>query len=105
VQALGARAGRLNDDAAAARMTEIRNGLASTYFAWYGPTTAGNPAYYRVQGPALWVEFAPQGGGGPGAGGLGLGGALTTDHVHSNYRDPTNEYGSRWSGQQADASQ
>jgi hypothetical protein len=90
----------LDDQHAAARMAEIRNDLANTYFAWYGPTAAGSASYYRVQGPTLWIEFAPQGGGG-----LGLGGALTLDHVHSIYRDPTNEYGSKWTGQQADASQ
>jgi hypothetical protein len=92
----------LNDVSAAARMAQIQSDLADTYFAWYGPTTPGNPAYYRVQGPTLWIEFAPQGGGGGGTG-LGIGGTLTTDHVHSIYRDPTNEYGSQWTGQQTDA--
>jgi hypothetical protein len=87
--------GLLDEEDAVARMSEIQANLADTYFAWYGPTTAGSAADFRVQGPTLWIEFSPQGGGG-GAGGLGLGGAATTNHVHAIYRDPTNEYGARW---------
>jgi hypothetical protein len=97
---IGVYLNTLNARDAAARVAEVRSSLADTYFAWYGPTAAGSAAYYRVQGPGVWIEFSPQGGGG---GGLGLGGAATLDHVHSIYRDPTNEYGSKWSGQQADA--
>ena len=86
----------LNEEDAAVRMAEVRNNLADTYLAWYGPTTSGSAAYFRIQGPTLWIEFSPQGGGGPGGGGLGLGGAATANHVHSIYRDPTNEYGAKW---------
>jgi hypothetical protein len=84
-----------NDQSAAAKMTEVKNNLADTYFAWYGPTTNGSASYYRIQGPTLWIEFSPQGGGGTG---IGLGGALTANHVHAIYRDPTNEYGAKWAG-------
>jgi hypothetical protein len=85
---IGVYLNTLNAQDAAARVAEVRSSLADTYFAWYGPTTPGNPAYYRVQGPTLWIEFSPQGGGG---GGLGLGGAATLDHVHSIYpARPTN---------------
>jgi hypothetical protein len=70
--------------------------LADTSFAWYGPTTSGSAAYFRIQGPTLWIEFSPQGGGGPGRSGLGLGGAATANHIHSIYRDLTNEYGAKW---------
>lgn len=80
---IGEYVGLLNDEAAVARMAEIRTGLAHTYFAWYGPTTSGSASYFRVQGPALWIEFAPQNG---------------LNHIHSIYRDPTNEYGARWAG-------
>ena len=68
----------LYDDAAAARMAEIKAKLADTYFAWSGPTTNGSAAYYRVQGPTLVIEYAPQGG---------------TNHIHTVIRDPTNDYG------------
>jgi hypothetical protein len=72
--------GILNDDGAAARMAEIRSNLPRTYFAWSGPTTAGSVAYYRIQGPTVVIEYAPQN---------------SVEHVHTIYRDPTNDYGAR----------
>ncbi len=74
-------AGIANDALAAPRMDEIRAGLPRTYFAWSGPTTAGSAAYFRIQGPALVIEYAPQRG---------------VDHIHTIYRDPTNDYGARF---------
>jgi hypothetical protein len=85
-------AGIVNDAYAQPRLNEIKAGLADTYFAWSGPTTheegKNGSAYYRIQGPKLHIEFAPQGGG---PGGPGMGGP--TMHVHTVYRDPTNDYG------------
>lgn len=75
-------AGILNDDSARAKMAEIRANLADTYFAWSGPTTGGSRAYFRIQGPTVMIEYAPQGTG--------------TDHVHTFYRDPANDYGARF---------
>jgi hypothetical protein len=63
---------------AARRLADVRDRLADTYFAWYGPTTKGSTAYFRVTGPTIIIEYAPQGGG---------------HHIHSIYRDPTNDYG------------
>ncbi|CAN5259549.1 hypothetical protein BH24ACT19_BH24ACT19_03520 [soil metagenome] len=73
----------INDEDAAAKMSEIEDNLAETYFAWSGPTTNGEPIYYRITGPTLHIEFSHQTQPPPG-------GIL---HVHSIYRDPTNEYG------------
>jgi uncharacterized protein DUF3500 len=73
--------GIANDALAAPRMEEVRAGLPQTYFAWSGPTTAGSAAYFRIQGPALVIEYAPQRG---------------VDHIHTIYRDPTNDYGARY---------
>ncbi|HEX7977192.1 MAG TPA: DUF3500 domain-containing protein [Gemmatimonadaceae bacterium] len=78
--------GIVHESAAAARMAEIMSGLNDTWFAWSGSTThaeghAGT-AYYRIQGPALVIEYAPQ----------PLGGD-PTNHIHTIYRDPTNDYG------------
>lgn len=77
--------GIARDEYARPRMDEIRAGIENTWFAWSGPTThaAGRngTAYYRVQGPKLVIEFAPQ----------SLGGDRTM-HVHTMYRDPTNDY-------------
>ena len=74
-------AGIQHDAFAAPRMAEIRANLADTYFAWSGPTTNGSAAYFRVQGPTVLIEYAPQG---PGV-----------DHIHTIFRDPTNDYGSK----------
>jgi hypothetical protein len=73
--------GILNDSAAATKMAEIQANVADTYFAWSGATTNGSPAYFRIQGPTAIIEYAPQGGG--------------TDHIHTFYRDPTNDYGAK----------
>ena len=75
-------ASSVNDRYAAARMEEIKAGLDETWFAWSGPTTVepgkNGTAYYRIQGPKLVIEYAPQ---------------HEADHVHTMYRDPTNDYG------------
>jgi uncharacterized protein DUF3500 len=74
-------AGIANDALAAPRMEELRSRLPETYFAWSGPTTNGSAAYFRIQGPTLVIEYAPQRG---------------VDHIHTIYRDPTNDYGARF---------
>jgi len=79
----------IHQSAATARMAEIKAGLDDTWFAWSGPTTAAPgkniTAYYRIQGPNLVIEYAPQ----------GLGGDPAM-HVHTMYRDPTNDYGRKF---------
>jgi hypothetical protein len=84
---------RVSDDATAtARMREITNTLADTYFAWSGPTTKEGGAYFRVQGPTLVIEYAPQALKNRGPDG-------TPEHIHTIYRDPTNDYGRKAAGQ------
>jgi hypothetical protein len=77
-------AGILNQSSAAARMAEMKADLNETWFAWSGPTTgqvgSNITAYYRVQGPHLVIEYAPQH-------------DEPANHVHTIYRDPTNDYG------------
>jgi hypothetical protein len=68
---------------AAAKAAELEANAADTWFAWSGPMERGAPAYFRIQGPTLHIEYAPQRGD-PAA------------HIHTIYRDPTNEYGARW---------
>jgi hypothetical protein len=81
---VGEWSGIIHEEAAAARMAEIKANLLGTWFAWSGPTTNGMPAYYRIQGPTLVIEYAPQ----------PLGGDPTM-HIHTIYRDPTNDYGKK----------
>lgn len=78
--------GIIHDAAAAAKLAEIKAGLGETWFAWSGPLEAGK-AYFRIQGPTVIIEYAPQ----------KLGGDVTM-HLHSMYRDPTNDYGKKFSG-------
>jgi hypothetical protein len=73
--------GILNDQAASAKMAEIKANLPRTYFAWSGARKNGGVAYYRVQGPTILIEYAPQQG--------------SLDHIHTIYRDPTNDYGAK----------
>jgi hypothetical protein len=75
----------LNDDPAAAKMKEVEANLGETYFAWAGSTTNGKEAYFRVQGPTVLIEYAPQ----------GPNNTPSLDHIHTIYRDPTDDYGSR----------
>jgi Protein of unknown function (DUF3500) len=78
--------GIIHDSAAASRLAEIKADMSETWFAWSGPITAepgkNITAYYRIQGPHLVIEYAPQ----------TLGGDPSL-HVHTMYRDPTNDYG------------
>ena len=78
--------GILNDEAAASKMAEIKANLPETWFAWSGPTTQGSAAYFRIQGPTLLIEYSPQ---------RKRGGGLDPTHIHTIYRDPTNDYGER----------
>jgi hypothetical protein len=78
LEVIGAWVNIMNDDAAAARMAQIKSKLGETYFGWTGPTTDGSTAYYRVQSPVLVIEYASQG---------------SPDHIHTIVRNPLNDYG------------
>jgi hypothetical protein len=82
------RIGILNADDSAATMTEVRKNLKQSYFAWYGPTNEVGTGYFRVTGPTLIIEFAPQEND-PRF-------PAPAEHAHNMYRDPTNEYGAAW---------
>ena len=62
----------LHETSANPRMADIRAKVKDTYFGWSGPTAEGSAAYFRVQGPSVFVEYAPQGG---------------TDHIHTMVRE------------------
>jgi hypothetical protein len=78
--------GMLGDSQAAARMADVKANMSDTWFAWSGPTTRQGGAYFRVQGPTLVIEYAPQ----ASRDAIGL-----PDHIHTIYRDPTNDYGAK----------
>lgn len=74
-----------SDAAAKVKMAEIEANLGETWFAWSGPTTPGSAAYFRIQGPTVHIEYAPQ----------NLGGSAL-NHTHTIYRDPSNDYGRKF---------
>jgi hypothetical protein len=80
LELIGAWVHILPEGSAARRLAEIKGKLGETYFAWYGPTAEGSAVYFRVQGPTLLIEYAPQGG---------------TNHIHTIIRDPENDYAKR----------
>jgi hypothetical protein len=45
---------------------------------WSGPTTKGSAASFRIQGPTVVIEYAPQRG---------------TGHIHTVIRNPNDDYG------------
>jgi hypothetical protein len=63
----------------------MKKDSTETWFAWSGPTEEDSVAYFRIQGPTVIIEYAPQSGGGD-----------RIKHIHTIYRDPTNNYGARW---------
>jgi len=77
--------GMMQETVAKAKMDEMKKNIAETWFAWSGPTEKGSAAYFRIQGPTVIIEYAPQ----------RLGGD-PTKHIHTIYRDPTNGYGAKW---------
>jgi hypothetical protein len=72
----------LNTEASTLKLAEVKANLADTYFAWSGATTNGSLVYFRIQGPTVFIEFAHQ--------------MNSADHIHTIYRDFTNQYGSKW---------
>ncbi len=78
LEVIGAWVDLVEPDAARARMEEIKGKIGETYFVWKGPTVKGSAAYFRVQGPTVWIEYAPQGG---------------TNHIHTVIRNPNDDYG------------
>ena len=78
--------GMMHEAVAKAKMEETKKNIAETWFAWSGPTEKGSAVYFRIQGPTVFIEYAPQ----------RLGGD-PTNHLHPIYRDPTNYYGTKWS--------
>jgi hypothetical protein len=78
LEVIGAWVNIVEPDAAKARMEQIKGDIGDTYFAWKGPTAKGSAVYFRVQGPSVVIEYAPQGG---------------TDHIHTVVRNPKDDYG------------
>jgi hypothetical protein len=70
----------LHETSSNPRMEQIKAHIKDTYFAWSGPTADGSAAYFRVQGPTVVIEYAPQG---------------NTTHIHTIVRELGNDYGKK----------
>jgi hypothetical protein len=75
---IGAWVNIVESNTATDRMAAIKEKVGDTYFAWSGPTEKGKAVYFRVQGPTVVIEYAPQG---------------STDHIHTVIRNPEDDYG------------
>jgi len=64
------------------RVAFLASEVGRMHFAWSGPTAPGSDVSFVILGPTLIIEYAGQ----------DLGGD-PLDHLHTMYRDPTNEYG------------
>ena len=72
--------GRMSDDLAASRRARIEaSDLSRITFAWAGSLEAGEPHYYRIQGPSFLVEYDNTQNG--------------ANHVHSVWRDFDGDFG------------
>jgi len=52
--------GIMHEAVAKAKMEELKQHISETWFAWSGPTEKGSAAYFRIQGPTVIIEYAPQ---------------------------------------------
>ncbi len=72
--------GRMSDDLAASRRARIEaSDLSRIAFAWAGSFEAGEPHYYRIQGPSFLVEYDNT--------------QNNANHIHSVWRDFEGDFG------------
>ena len=87
-------AGMSDEETNAAALAEIEATLDETYINWSGATeydmSTGDGIYFQISGPDVYIEFAAQ----QGSAGADVEGVTTSGwgHVHTIYRDPSNDY-------------
>jgi hypothetical protein len=86
--------GLADEETTAAALAEIEATLDETYINWSGATvydtTRGSGTYFQISGPNVFIEFSNQ----QGSAGADVTGVVTGGwgHIHTIYRDPTNDY-------------
>ncbi|KAA9083770.1 DUF3500 domain-containing protein [Microbacterium radiodurans] len=86
--------GMADEETTAAALTEIEATLDETVIAWSGETTydmtTGNGIDFSISGPDVYIAFQAQ----QGSAGADVDGVTTSGwgHVHTIYRDPSNDY-------------
>ncbi|WP_144881229.1 DUF3500 domain-containing protein [Microbacterium paraoxydans] len=87
-------AGMSDEETTASTLAEIEETLDDTVIAWSGATTydmsSGDGIDFSISGPKVYVAFQAQ----QGSAGADVEGVTTSGwgHVHTIYRDPTNDY-------------
>ena len=75
-------------------LAKIEATLDETYINWSGATvydmTQGDGIYFQISGPNVFIEFSNQ----QGSAGADVEGVITGGwgHIHTIYRDPSNDY-------------
>ena len=67
------------DDIAQVRADQVKKAGNNLYFAWAGVEQKGGPHYYRIQAPAFLIEYDNT--------------QNNNNHIHSVWRDYTNDFG------------
>jgi hypothetical protein len=86
--------GLADEETTADALAEIEATLDDTSINWSGATvydmTQGDGIYFQISGPDVYIEFAAQ----QGSAGADVDGVVTSGwgHVHTIYRDPSNDY-------------
>lgn len=95
--------GMADEESAATTRAEIEATLDDTVIAWSGATTydmsTGNGINFSISGPNVYVAFQAQ----QGSAGADVDGVSTSGwgHVHTIYRDPSNDYANSVEQQEA----
>ena len=86
--------GLADEETTAAALADIEATLDETYINWSGATvydmTQGDGIYFQISGPDAFIEFSNQ----QGSAGADVTGYTTGGwgHIHTIYRDPSNDY-------------
>jgi hypothetical protein len=95
--------GLADEQTTAETLAKIEATLDETYVNWSGATvydmTAGEGIYFQISGPDVYIEFSNQ----QGSAGADVTGYTTAGwgHIHTIYRDPTNDYAGAVTQQEA----
>ncbi|BAF55822.1 DUF3500 domain-containing protein [Corynebacterium glutamicum] len=86
--------GLADEETTETELDAIRETLDDTYINWSGATeydtSTGDGIYFQISGPKVYIEFANQ----QGSAGADIDSVITAGwgHIHTIYRDPTNDY-------------
>lgn len=95
--------GLSDEETTTAALAKIEATLDETYVNWSGATeydmTQGEGIYFQISGPDVYIEFSSQ----QGSAGADVNGYITAGwgHIHTIYRDPTNDYANSATQQEA----